>query len=408
MELKMDHLGFVGGRLKQAREARGMTGTELAKLLRVERQSVSNYENGKRSPSAHVKNEISKILNFPLEFFSDISEEVNSERPVFYRSMSAATKKARKRVEVENSWLTQLVDISNHYVELPIVRFPSFEVPSDPKRLSDSEIDNLAAKTRRFWDLKDGPISNSVWLLENNGAIVVRKSMYAKTLDGFSRWIEGRPYVVLSSDKCSAARSRFDLAHELGHLILHRNTPEICLKDTATFKLIERQADRFSSAFQFPDTAFSREVKRTNLEFFRVLKKRWRLSIAMMLVRAKELNFIDEKRATALWKSYNRKGWRTNEPFDNEIPIEEPKLVRNSIEVILKNRAATREEILGFMNIYHEDAEACAGLPSNFLNPNAGEIRTFRPRVKEDTGSYISGSRENIIRFPGSNSQEEM
>lgn len=400
MTFNMDGSGFVGERLKQARVARGMTGIELARQLHIKRQSISNYETGKRSPSPDVKDKISEILHFPLDFFSTELERAEIvQNPVFYRSMSAATKRARARVEIEHGWLSNLVDISNHYVELPKVNFPNFDVPSDPNNLSQEDITTLAEKARSFWGLKDGPISNSVWLLENNGAIIARKPLYASTLDGFSRWVDERPHIVLSSEKNSAARSRFDLAHELGHLILHRNVSESYLKNSAYFKLIEEQADCFSAAFQFPETAFSREVVRTNLEFLRVLKKRWRLSIAMMIVRLRTLNFIDEKRYSALWKNYSRKGWKNKEPFDDEIPIESPKLIRNSIDVIIENKAATRREILDYLHLFSDDAENCAGLPRGFLKPNY-EVRPFRPRVRKDIGSYNPDAKDNLLKFP--------
>ena len=396
----MDNSGFVGSRLKKAREARGMTAIQLADEIDVKRQAISNYERGKRSPAPHIKDRFCEVLGFPLSFFSVDSSEEDFQGTVFYRSMSAATKRARTRSEVEFEWLVDLVNLSELYVEFPKVNFPKFDVPVDPTKLSVSDIEELAEKTRRFWGLKDGPISNSVWLLENNGAVVVRRNLHADTLHAFSRWANERPYIVLSSNRDCASISRFDLAHELGHLILHRNLPEIYLRDSDYFKLIEKQANQFSAAFQFPQAAFAKEVVRTNLEFFRILKKRWRLSIGMMLKRAKDLYFIDEKRAANLWRSYSRNGWHQREPFDNEIPVEAPKLVRNSLEIIFKSRVSGRQNILDFLNLYHLDVESCAGLPEGFLNPNAAEVHTLRPRLREDVQPYNSDKAGKLIQFP--------
>src|SRR3546814_6566541 len=43
-----------------------------------------------------------------------------------------------------------------------------------------------------------------------------------KNVDAFSCWRNGQPFVFLNTFK-SAERSRFDAAHELAHLVLHRH-----------------------------------------------------------------------------------------------------------------------------------------------------------------------------------------
>lgn len=49
----------------------------------------------------------------------------------------------------------------------------------------------------------------------------VKSWWVADEIDAFSLWRDDRPYIFLNTSK-SAERSRFDAAHELGHLVLHR------------------------------------------------------------------------------------------------------------------------------------------------------------------------------------------
>src|SRR6185295_3695781 len=104
----------------------------------------------------------------------------------------------------------------------------------------------------------NGAISNVTWLLENNGAIITRTCLEANTLDAFSEWQtpEGTPYFILGADKNVAVRSRFDIAHELGHIILHRNVEAVCIARQADHKLLEQQANRFAGAFLLPEHSF--------------------------------------------------------------------------------------------------------------------------------------------------------
>jgi len=236
-------------------------------------------------------------------------------------------------------------------------------------------------------------------LLENNGAVVVRRRLNAETLDAFSIWVRGRPFIVLSSDKNCAARSRFDIAHELGHLILHRNVPELYIKTPEYFKLIEQQAHRFAGAIQFPISSFAKEVSSANLEVFRILKHRWNLSIAMMIKRAEDLDFLNERKRQALWRSYASSGWREQEPLDDKLIVEKPRVIREAIELLLSEEILSRSDILSEMNLYHGDVEDSCGLPSNFLNPKAGDILHLRRHLRQQEFSEVHDRPGKVIEF---------
>lgn len=392
---------FVGSKLREAREARGFTATFLANQIGVTRASISNYENGKRTPTENIFDAICNVLGFPGDYFIDNSiKDFELDSPIFYRSMSAATKRARVKAETKFGWFVSFMKFLEAFVILPPVNFPEIDLPRDPVKMSNCILEDAAEQVRRFWGLGTGPISNFVWLLENNGAVVVRCSLEADELDAFSGWIDGRPFVVLNSDKNSAARSRFDAAHELGHLVLHKDLPREILHNPEYFSLIEKQAHRFAAAILFPEPSFSKEVPTINLELFRILKRRWKVSIKMMLKRADDLDFLNEKTSQNLYRSYARKGWSRIEPFEDEIPVEIPKLVFNSVELVLKEKVWLREEILRAVRLNHQDLEDCSGLPRNFLNPQAGEIRQISSRLRRDSVQTELKEAGRVIKFP--------
>ena len=244
---------FRGPRLREAREARGLTGTALADLLGVTRGAVSQYENGLATPHPTVMENIAGILRMPTEFFSyDARWPV--ARPRFMRSMATATKTARTRAERRYEWLVALGRYLSGFVTLPAVNLPKLDTPSHLSEITDEFIDDAAEAVRRHWKLGDGPISNVVWLLENNGCIIAQSELWGEKLDALSDVddeFDGRPYVVLGLDKRSAVRSRFDAAHELGHMILHRriDRSRIFKSGSPEFEIIENQAHRFAGAF---------------------------------------------------------------------------------------------------------------------------------------------------------------
>jgi Zn-dependent peptidase ImmA (M78 family)/transcriptional regulator with XRE-family HTH domain len=382
--MMVERSGFSGRRLLEAREARGISRTELARQLGVSKQAVSQYEKGQRSPSGDVLFGMARNLGVPLHFFME-RKAAQVTGTVFFRSMAAATKNAREGAKRKYVWAKDLVRYLREFIEFPRVNFPSSSVPADPVALTDEDIERIATETRRFWGLGDGPISNVTWLLENNGAIVIRQDFDVKTLDAFSEWdVEDHtPYFVLGVGKTSAARSRLDAAHELGHMILHRHAKSI---GSATFRLIEDQAYRFAGAFLLPAPSFRVEVMPT----FRSLllaKAKWRVSVAAMIKRMANLGLISPIREQRLFANLSRRGWRTKEPLDDELEMEEPRLIKRSLDLLSANGMVRPDDLKARLGLYIEDIENVTGLPGYFAqgpeSPEFPKIIRFDQGVKD-------------------------
>lgn len=377
--------GFIGARLREAREARSLTAISLAEVVGVTRTAVSQYEHGHQSPSPQVMRRISECLNLPIQFF--LRKETHDRLgTVFYRSMSAATKRERQRAERRYGWFRAIVGFLRGYVRFPEVRFPDFELPADPTAIGHEQIEELAAETRRFWGLGTGPITNVTWLLENQGAVVARFGLGAATLDAFSEWdeVESAPYFVLGCDKASAVRSRYDAAHELGHVIMHRRLARSALNNPPTFKLIEAQADRFAGAFLLPSSSFPEDFYLPSLDGLRPLKAKWRVSIASMIKRAAHLNLISEDQERKLWINLSRRKWRSKEPLDDVLEPEEPRFVRRSVELLItKGIVAPNELPLGLALADH-DIEELTGLGIGYLSAAEPNIQLRAPDMDRD------------------------
>lgn len=392
--MKLGTPGFIGARLREAREARTLTAIALSEMVGVTRQAISQYEMGTGSPRPEVMKKIAETLNIPERRFV-LPINRSESRTVFYRSMNAATKTARARAQARYGWLREMVDYLRGFVEFPKVNFPDFKLPVNPTSISYEEIEELATETRRFWDAGDGPIGNIVWLLENNGTIVARDELAAHTLDAFSEFVrdEMTPYVILGSDKASAVRSRFDAAHELGHLILHRNIDHTRLANTTDFKLIEDQAFRFAGAFLLPEKAFAQDLYSATLDSLKNLKPKWRVSIGAMIKRAANLELISEDKAQRLWIQRSRLGWNKKEPLDDQMPIEEPRLLLRGFEFRLNEKAEEQSLILAELALAANDVEALSGLP-------AGSFKESPAQISEPTVHILKSPRHQESKRP--------
>ena len=217
--------GFRSARLTQARNARGLTAVSLADMIDVSPTTISLYEKGTQKPRQEMLDRLSRVLNVPPGFFLQNVPIVRPNR-VFYRSMSAATKSARARVEARYEWILEVMRYLLEFFDFPKTRLLELDLPENFRALDSLTIESAAEQVRQHWTLGDGPVANMVRTLESNGVIVWRTAFEADTLDAFSECRSPHPVVVLSSDKENYYRSRFDAAHELGHLVLHRNVEE--------------------------------------------------------------------------------------------------------------------------------------------------------------------------------------
>ena len=176
---------------------------------------------------------------------------------------------------------------------------------------------------------------------------------------------------MLGDDGQSAYRTRFNVCHELGHLILHKDVLPAEFNDRRYFQVAESQADRFAAALLTPAEAFSPNVATPSLESFRTLKARWRVSIKMMIHRARELNIINQKEARRYYINYNRRGWNRQEPLDSDTEVETPRLVRQAVEVIVEHSLLEPSQIESALPFNRVDIEQLASLPIGYLDDDS-------------------------------------
>jgi Zn-dependent peptidase ImmA (M78 family)/transcriptional regulator with XRE-family HTH domain len=396
--MKVGTPGFFSERLRAGREARGLSAASLAEMIGISKAAVSQYENGHGSPAPDVMRRIGQVLNLPLQHFL-LAPPAEDDGLPFFRCMAAATKTARVRAFRRYRWFREIVHSLQYYVKLIHPNVPELSLPSDPKAISDSMIEDYATLTRRTWNLGDGPISNVVWLLENNGFIVARHDLCADSLDAFSLWTDNRstPYVILGTAKHSAARSRFDAAHELAHLLLHNTVESRSFNYNSDFRFLEQQAHRFAGAFLLPAASFSEDLRgAVSLDLLRCLKSKWKVAIGAMISRAAQLNLISESHERRLWINMGRRHWRTREPLDDTLEIEQPRFIRRSIELVIDKGIVSAADLPFQIGLSERDIEELCGLRESYFSEAMGRIRID---LKDRCTSEIPNPEPRIIQF---------
>lgn len=384
-------VGFQGERLVQARAVRSLTQIALATASGISPASISKWERGDQVPESGALERVATALGIPVPWFLRPVPKFG-DTGYFFRSSTSLTKDARMVAKIRLEWLYELSTTIQEWIGWPAVNMPLALSREDALLVSDEEIEAISMKCRLHWGLGTGPISDVLKVMESAGILTTRAKLGFTKMDGVSRWFmeENRPYVFISADKASAVRNRFDAAHELGHLVLHQH-----LTSDDEVKLhaeLERQAHLFASAFLMPAESISTEIANPTLDTLAILKRRWKVSIAAMIMRSSSLNLISEAYTTRLWKNYSARGWRKGEPYDDMFEPEFPRLMPRAIKMLLETGGFSKERLIDTIGLAANDIENMCSLPDGYLSNELASIIQLNSPVFRDAQTQLTSS----------------
>ncbi|GHE76883.1 ImmA/IrrE family metallo-endopeptidase [Streptomyces vinaceus] len=286
-------------RIAIARKRRGLTLAELSERAGVSLQSLSNYETGRTDPASETLAKISAALDFPESFFHKSSIELLPLEAVSFRARSKLAAAPRDAALAASTLALELNEwISSRY------KLPTSHVPTLGRLDPESAADVLRAR----WDLGDAPISNMVHLVESRGIRVFSLPPEFSDVDAFSFWRNGTPFIFLSTLK-SAERGRFDVAHELGHLVLHGEERE--LYGLAA----EKEANAFASSFLMPRSSVVNIMPDSPLPSQIIAAKRvWKVAAMALTYRLHDLGILSDWHYRKACVELSKKGYRSSEP----------------------------------------------------------------------------------------------
>lgn len=329
-------------RFDLARNARGLTKRQLANLLDISERHLKNYENGTTIPDSEMMVKIASILKFPESFFYGEDLEGIEPENVSFRSFARLTS-AKRRMALAHA---RLIETFADWIEANF-DLPAPNIPDAQEIMAEGIVspEICAEWVRSQWGLGQQPISHLVGLLESKGILVFTFALDISEVDACCLWYKNRPIIFLNTNK-TAERCRFDAAHELGHLVMHRHGNRYDSNND-----IEKEANSFASAFLIPrDSVLGMAPKLPTLEKINRLKKYWNVSAAALTYRLNELGLMTEWTYREVNRQLSLLGRSTEpEPSKHEQSI----LIANLFE-FLREEGTTRVEVAKNLNIFPE------------------------------------------------------
>jgi len=298
-----------------AREFRGYTQTQLASRIDgLSQSNLSKFEKGVQTLSDDLIEKVIAYLGFPKGFLEKrISNVVENAH---YRKKSTITKKLKLEFEYSTKLIGYLIDSMAESIQWPEFKLKTFDLE---KGYSPEYV---AQHTRKLIGLKpDEPVKNIFRLLEKNGIIVVEISANMK-FDAVSiQTDDGYPVIILNK-YFPNDRKRFNLAHELGHLLFHVLGNVAIPEYRNESKIKEAEANRFAAEFLMPGDSIKNSLRNLKLSYLSELKRYWLTSMSSIIRRARDLGVMTEDRYRYLNMEFSRRGWTKDEGVN--VPIDEP------------------------------------------------------------------------------------
>lgn len=335
---------FTPERLTLARRRRGLNKTQLAAQARIGLRILTEYEAGRRHPSDDALDRIAEALAFPTSFFVGDPLDPPNEESVSFRSLKSLTSSQRDAALAAcafgfllNDWIEQRFAL------------PEPDLPDLCRSTPEMSPEGAAIFLRDRWAIGLRPIQSMVHLLELHGVRVFSLSERSRGLDAISMWHGSRPFCFLNTMK-SAEHARFDAAHELGHLLLHRH-------GQPNGRVAEHEADAFASAFLMPREVVRSIVPRGAIraDLMRA-KRQLRVSLAALTYRTHHVGLLSDWQYRSLCIEMSRNGERTTEP--NPLPSRETSQVLQKVFSALREEGVAKADVARRLDLRTEDIDA--------------------------------------------------
>lgn len=334
-----------GLNIKLARESRGLTQKELAKLVGITQVSLSRMEKSDAIIALPIIEKIGKTLNYPISFFDKIFDDREIQSSLFYRKR--ATMKVHdlniinRRIQIINKVIDTLLDA----VEIPEFSIPAIECTDE------YQADEIAYRLKKYLKFPSSPIPNIVNTIEKCGVIVcfLNTGNSGDKFDGLTTFTtKGYPVIYLN-DNMPNDRKRFNLIHELGHLTMHMRSEN--LKKSEEEK--EEEANLFAAEFLLPRATCITDLSNMRLRDLPELKSKWMVSKAFLIHRAKELCCISENTSKYYYITLGRNGEKKQE--SGYVPIDRPTILNKMIGLHLNSLAYSMDEMSDMLGLCKDE-----------------------------------------------------
>lgn len=322
-----------------ARQLRQMTQDDVCRRADISQGILSKAENGLRELQEDILERLALVYDLPISFFYRESDVSPVSHLYFRRKLSLSAKSIDSFVAKSRIIKLVLDDLFN------AVDLPTYDIGTyDPNEFTPQDIaDKIRYKLKVF----RGPVPNLTALLENHGIVICKMDFGTDKIDGLSTVTNSGQNIVFLNSQMPNDRIRFSLAHELGHMVMHMETPPLSVE------VAEEQADAFASQFLMPEDEIKPMLYNLRMTTLAELKRRWNVSMRSLIRRARDLNVISQDTYRYFQMDFSRRKYNKVEPVS--LPAETPSLIKSVLSLYRDELNYDDEDLKNIMKLNEKD-----------------------------------------------------
>lgn len=394
---------FYGEKLEELRELDGLSRKELSQKLKVTEQTIGQYENSQVTPRIDILKKLERLFNVRLNFFmtpSFLKKDSICDESIAFRSNDRDSRKKAKLELMYLSFVNYFISYLESFIQEKNNSF--YELENKVKRYQLThqilDIEKIANISRTYLHIDDN--KNLMFRLENSGINILEKDL-GLTTDAYSGYTKtNAAFIILGNIKKSAVRRNFDLAHELGHLLLHSEL-DLSTLDTKEHNQVEHEANKFAACLLMPKQEFVKDFallsRPTNPNSYINLKKKYHVSIAAMGLRARDLNLITYQQSRYFWALMNKYHYRIDEPLDNKIVPIRPGKIKYILQLLLNKNIINVHDLTDTFHVNSNFFIKLFNLTDNFFEKYSYSSDMTKENKKIiDLSQFIKSKRQNL------------
>lgn len=362
-------------RLIDLREMNGLSRKDLANKLSITEQNVWQYENRLIDPSFVVLRKLTDLFAVNPDYFFNVGSisHVAVKENLTYRTK-------RNQPTKPDKYELRYIDFVHYYIGYfeQFLAIKNRDLMSIQKNIHRKYnmlmtyeehmkiIDDLASDVRESLIIKDN--KEIMYILEQYGIYILERKLPNKQ-DAYSIWVKDTPYIVLNNSGQSETRRTYSLAHELGHLLMHRGI-DISELTLTEYNNLEREADEFASCLLLPkeeiNKAFVAINNPSDPKEYLFLEKQYHLPVSTIENRCYRLGLLNHCQHIAFCKSLNDLINFSNKNLNGNSTLTIPAKILYLVNFVLKN-CISLDKVLAANEIKVEFLNKLFGFRKPFL-----------------------------------------
>lgn len=354
--------------LTLARQIRRLSQTALAKKTSISQVKLSRIETAQQLPTDDELKTLSGYLNIPTTFFYQHDQVYGLPLSVhtFFRKTTQATQTDIDQIKGKMHWYIMSLRRMLKSIEVePQLPFPQLDIED-----YDGNVERVARDVRRSWLIPNGPIKNLAHYAEKAGCIIFVTNLGKAPIDGLSIKFPDTPPCIFLREDQPPDRMRLTLAHEIGHLVLHRMPSPF----------MEKEAYDFGAALLMPKEDIYSHLINIHKDFGKLasLKKHWKVSMQAVAKRAKDLGAISEYNYKSIMIQFSSCHWRMQEPVQLETCPDLPETFKQILSMHLDDLGYSINELAELVSMKSEEMKELFGLMDNEDNKSKPRLRLIK------------------------------